>query len=110
MLLNVGIAIDAFAVAVTRSRNAAGTYDADGEFVPGAAAALAIMATIQPVSGRELKDMPEGIRNEARWLVWSRSDILVDDTIAYKSENYRVLFVWPRDEGVFYRAAIGLLK
>jgi len=109
-MLDVGIAIDAFAVSVTRMRKAAGAYNADGVWVAGAAATTALSATIQPVSGRELKDMPEGIRTEAKYIAWSRSDLLVDDTITHKGSNYRVLFVWPRDEGAFYRAALGLLK
>lgn len=110
MLLNVGIAIDAFAVSVTRTRRAAGSYNADGVWVEGAPTATALNAAIQPVSGRELKDMPEGIRTEAKYIAWSRSDLVIDDTIAHKGSNYRVMFVWPRDEGVFYRAILGLLK
>ena len=95
MLLNVAVAIDAFAVGVTRTRRADGTYNQDGVFVPGAAASLAIRAAVQPISGdavksslgQELRDMPEGIRTEAKFVAWSRSDLLVDDTIVYKSEN-----------------------
>lgn len=109
-MLDVGIAIDAFAVAITRTRTTAGAYNDDGVWVPGSPSASAISATIQPVSGRELKDMPEGIRTEAKYVVWSRTELLVDDAIAHKGSNYRVLLVWPRDEGAFYRAALGLLK
>ncbi|NTS31268.1 hypothetical protein HQ945_08370 [Phyllobacterium sp. BT25] len=110
MLLDVGIAIDAFAVSVTRTRKATGAYNADGVWVAGAPASIAISATIQPVSGWELKDMPEGIRTEAKYLAWSRSEILIDDVITYKGKEHRVLFVRDRDEGDFYRAALGLLK
>jgi len=118
MQLNVGIAIDAFAVSVTRTRKADGSYNADGVWIPGTPAAVAIKATVQPVSGdgvksslgRELMDMPEGIRTEAKYIAWSRSELLVDDAIAYKSGNYRVLFVWDRDTGGFSRGVLGSLK
>lgn len=108
-MIDVAVAIDGEAVNVSRTRNVAGTYDDDGEFVPSGSTSTTIRAAIQPVKGNQLMDMPEGIRTEAGWIAWSRSDMLVDDRITSGAIAYRVLFTWPRAEGGFYRAALGRL-
>ena len=101
-------AIDRRAWPVTRTRATEGAYNDDGEWVPGSSVSTTIKAVVQPVKGNQLMDMPEGIRTEAGWIAWSRSDIAVDDRITNNGVNYRVLFVWPRDQdGAFYRAALG---
>ena len=103
-----GLGIDRRAWLVTRERVVAGGYNADGDYAPGATSSDEIRAVVQPISGNELKDMPEGIRTEARNVAWSRSEIKVDDEITDAGVTYRVLFVWPRDrDGEFYRAAMG---
>lgn len=102
-------AIDRRAWAVTRTRDTAGSYNDDGEWVPGSSVSTTIKTVVQPVKGNQLMDMPEGIRAEAGWMCWSRSDIVLDDVITHKAARYRVLFVWPRDEGAFHRAALGKL-
>ncbi|MBN9074299.1 MAG: hypothetical protein J0H34_22405 [Rhizobiales bacterium] len=108
-MIDVAIAIDGEAVNVSLTRKAAGDYNADGEFVPGAPSTSTIRAAVQPASGRQLMDLPEGIRNEARWLAWSRSEIRLDDEMTQGGSRYRVMFVWPRAESGFWRAAMGLL-
>lgn len=106
-----GFAIDRRAWTVSRSRGAAGSYNADGEWVAGAPAAEDIRAVVQPARGNQLQDLPEGIRTEANWIIWSRSDLMVDDQIASKGVTYRVLFTWERDQdGEFYRAALGRME
>lgn len=109
-MIDVAIAIDGEAVNVSLSREALGQYDDDGNWIPGAPSTSTVRAAVQPASGRQLMDLPEGIRNEARWLAWSRSEIRLDDEITYAGSRYRVMFVWPRLEGGFHRAAMGLLK
>lgn len=109
-MTDIAIAIDRLAVEVTISSLEFGAYNDDGEFVRDATSAATIRAAVQPASGRQLMDLPEGIRAEARWLAWSRSEIRIDDVICHAGKNYRVLFVWPRGEGGFHRAAMGLLK
>lgn len=108
-MMDIAEAIDGEAVSITRIRRSAGAYNADGEFVPGAADALSILAALQPARGRQLMDMPEGLRAEAGYLLWSRSDLALDDEIVASGARYRVLFVWPRPDGGFYRAAMGLV-
>lgn len=108
-MIDVAIAIDGEAVNVTRTRMVGGVHNADGDWIAGTPATTTIRAAIQPVKGNQLLDMPEGIRTEAGWMCWSRSEILVDDTITAAGTSYRTVFTWPRAEGGFYRAALGRL-
>lgn len=108
-MIDVAIAIDGEAVDVSLTREAAGHWDDDGNWVPGEPTSSTISAAIQPASGRQMEDLPEGIRNEARWLLWSRAEIRLNDKIIHAGSSYRVMHVWPRIEGGFWRAAAGLL-
>ena len=108
ILNSVARAIDRFAVKVSLTRRGAGGY-VDGVYIRGAATTSEIMAVIQPATGNQLMDVPEGIRVEARWIFWSRSALSVDDVIKHGGVSYRVMYTWPRDEGAFHRAAIGRL-
>lgn len=107
-MIDVAIAIDGEAVNVSLTRNAPGAWGSDGKFTDGAATTSTIRAAVQPASGRQLMDMPEGIREEARWIVWSRAELRLDDRIAHGGQLFRVMHVWPRTEGSFWRAAMGL--
>ena len=107
MVRQAAAAIDRRAIPMTRVRQAADTYDTGGNLIPGASTTTPIKAVIQPATGNKLMDVPEGVRTEAGWFVWSRSEMAVDDRITNKGVTYRVLFAWPRDEGEFYRAALG---
>lgn len=104
-----GAGIDRRAVPVQHTRAAAGAYNDDGEWVPGAPANSTIRAVKQPASGRQLMDVPEGIRAEAQWFIWSRSELRIDDTVTFGGLSYRLVYVWARDEGGFYRGAMGEL-
>lgn len=114
-MIDLALAIDGEAVNVTLTRKASGHHDQTpgsatfGNWIPGAPSTTTIRAAVQPASGRQLMDLPEGLREEARWLVWSRSEIRKDDTIVHGGQSFRVMFVWPRMEGGFWRAAMGLL-
>ena len=106
-MIDVALAIDAEAISVDHTTKAAGAYNLDGNFVPGAETTASIFATIFPASGNSLRDMPEGIRTDAQWVLWSRVSIAVDDRIDNAGVNYRVLYTWPRPEGGFTKAALG---
>jgi len=102
-----GAAIDRRAIAVQRTRLFPDEYNADGDRVPGYSTVGPILAVVQPASGRQIMDLPEGVRAEARWLAWSRADLQLDDVIEHAGRTYRVVYLWPRSEGDFYRAAMG---
>ena len=109
MLGAVAIAIDRLAVPLSLTRTLAGGYNDDGVWVDTNIDTTSIRGAIQPANGNQLMDVPEGMRTEARWLLWSRSEVKVDDTITSGGVSYRVMHLWPRAEGGFYRAAIGRL-
>lgn len=108
-MLDLGFVIDAEAVPIS-IMSTGGGYDADGIWQPAAPVTTATRGTIQPANGRQLMDMPEGVRTEARYLLWTRSALAEGDTVLYGIMRYRVVFLWPRPEGSFYRAALGLMK
>lgn len=93
---------------------ASGSYDANGDFIADAPAGRTIKAFItaliygRGISGIEMKDMPEGIRDEAAAIMWTRDTIATDEKVAQGGTTYRVLHVWNRaGDGGFYRAALG---
>ncbi len=105
-MIDVAVAIDAEARNVTLTTVTGGAYDVGGRWVPGGPASTTIRAAIQPASGNQLQDLPEGLRTEARWLCWSRSVLNVDGQITHAGVVYRIMYVWPRADGGFYRAAL----
>jgi len=110
-MIDIAVAIDGEAVNVSLTREGSGGYwNDDGEWVPGGPSTSTIRAAIQPANGNQLMDLPEGLRVEARWLLWSRSEVKLDDEIASGGVSYRVMYLWPRMEGGFYRAAVGRLS
>lgn len=77
-MTDVAEAIDAEAVPVTFQPPAGATYDAKGNAVPGALPdSVPGAAAIQPVSGRMLQDLPEGLRSEVSMVGWSRTMVAV---------------------------------
>lgn len=110
-MIDVAIAIDAESVPLQRGVKS-GTWSEPhgGKWVPNEPAFTNIRGAIQPAKGTQLMDLPEGLRAEARWLMWTRAEVLLDDVIKDGAISYRVMFIWPRREGGFTRAAIGLLK
>lgn len=120
--MDVAIAIDAEAVNVTHRTVAAagGAWNDVGDWVPAAPTNPTIKMAMQPaggqisgsrgtVNGNALLDLPEGVRQEARWLGWTRAAVVLNDEIQYVGKWYRVLFAWPRAQDGFTRVALGEL-
>ena len=108
MNLSVTPALDALAVQVTLKRFGKPYYGDDGELKNGHPTETAIRAVVQPVNGFELMDLPEGVREEAKYAVWSRSEILNDDRIIHASKEFRVMKVSNRPEGGYTKVILGL--
>lgn len=107
-MIDVSIAIDQESVTVVHKSRADGTYDAGGNAVPGASNPdVDIQAAIQPVSGKMLQDLPEGVRDQTKYVAWTRSTVDLGDTLVYIGQNYRVLHIWPRPIDEFIKLAIG---
>lgn len=100
-------AIDAEAVSVTLTTQAAGAYDAGGNWVPGGPSSSTIQAVIQPASGAALQDLPEGIRAEVLQIGWTRSAVALGDEITYSGTEYRVLHVRDWSQYGFNKVALG---
>lgn len=101
------MAIDDEAVAVTHKARAAGSYDENGNAVPGALTDASIVAAIQPASGRMLQDLPEGLREEVTYVGWTRSAVAADDQMVYGGDTFRIRHVWPRPSDGFNKFALG---
>lgn len=106
-LLNLAILAEAVEVGHVVT---GGAYGTDGKWVASHSEPAPIMATVQPASGRQLMDMPEGLRTEARYFLWSGAALLVDDVVIYVGQRYKVIYTWPRRGDSFTRAALGLMK
>lgn len=72
-------------------------------------ATKAIRATIQPATGRALDDFPDGIRETARWVMWTMSEVQAGWFVKYGGELYRVDAAWHRHETGHTKAALGKL-
>lgn len=103
------LAIMAEAVPVTLETTG-GAFNAAGKWVKGTPATSSIMATVQPASGRQLMDLPEGLRTEAKYFAWSGAALAVDNVVIYAGSRYRVIYTWSRPDDGFTRAALGLTK
>jgi len=78
------------------TRRAPATYDADGRLVPGSTTALVITASIQPLEGRDLLRLPEGLRTKELLKIYSSTQLFVQgagqdpDTVIYQGFPYQV--------------------
>ena len=109
-MIDLGIAIDFFAVNVEHKPLAAGSYDTGGNWVGTTGGPITISASIQPIKGAMLKDVPEGVRSEATKVAHTGVALENGDFITHKGKDYRVLHVWDHEIGGFTRAALGLVK
>ena len=74
---------------VTLIRKATGSY-VDGHYVEGTASSYVIEANIQPLSGKEILQLPEADRTRESLKVFSTSEIRVNDTVTMSTKNYEV--------------------
>lgn len=108
-MIDVAVAIDEESVAATLLRAAAGSYTSGGRYVAGADTSTAIRMCVQPMNGRQLMDVPEGVRDEAKFVGWSRTALVTTDRVQVGSTIYKIVFTWPRPADGFTRVALGLM-
>lgn len=87
-----------------------GIYDIKGNWIAGSSDPVTVKATVQPISGNDLKDAPEGVRSEINRCVWTTYLLQNDQRLVYEGETYRVLHIWERRGDNFTKAAIGKVK
>lgn len=70
-----------------------------------------IVASVQPLSGKEYRDLPEGIRNEAQAKAITTFPLRSGDRIIQDGVKYKVLSLdnWQSQAG-YSRAILGALK
>lgn len=110
-MIDVAAAIDAEARPLTLIQTPAGAYDDGGNWIEGEEQETPFMGAIFAVSSRDLRDMPEGIRTEAKRTLWTRQPVQNNDRIGLGETRYKVLMVHDRSfEGGFYKGVLGLLN
>ena len=94
------------------SRSAAGAWQA-GRWYEGVAATASIVASVQPLGGREMQALPEGVRTKSGIVVYSTSEIVpqgrlnadLGDTLIWKGVRHECINVEPWDtNGRYWRA------
>lgn len=84
----------------TVTRRAAHSYDADGLLVLGAASTFSIVASVQPVTGRNTVAVPEGYRGEEQRVIFTTTELRglgdstaapAPDTIALGGETWTIV-------------------
>lgn len=105
--MDVAIAIDGEAINVTRRVVTNGYTNG---YATESVADTTISATVQPASGRQLMDVPEGVRAEASYLIWTRVAIALGDRFVFEGLEFKCVYVWPRPSDGFTRGALGQYK
>lgn len=95
----------------TVTRHAAGTR-VQGRSVPGAVSTFSIIASVQPVTGRQLQDLPEGQRGTETIAIYTRTELKTrsadsePDLVDNEGVPFEVVRVerWRAFSDVHYRA------
>ena len=69
------------------------TVGLDGYVVAPSTTTTTIIATIRPAKWEELQLLEEGFRNRKVITIYSESEIVIEDLVSYKSENYKVIAI-----------------
>jgi len=111
---DVSAAVRAEEVEVTLITSSGGYYTDGGKWLVGVTTNTPIMATIQPAGGRSLEDLPEGVRAEAKYLLWitlDQPEVVIDDRIAFKGDVFRVIHSFDRShDGGYIKLALGQVR
>jgi hypothetical protein len=91
-----GVVLDLMTGAYTVTRTTPATTGSDGRAVSGTPSTLGISASVQPLNGRDLLRLPEGMRTMELLKVYSPTQLFVQgaaqdpDTIAVDGIDYQV--------------------
>ncbi len=84
-----------------------------GVVVPGDSESFTIVASVQPLTGRELKSLPEGMRTEEMRALWTPTELRTQgtdndpDKVTIGSETWEVVRVEPWPElGDYYKVTL----
>lgn len=80
-----------------------------GRWIEDVTAAVPLRVVLQP-AGSNLRDAPEGVRNEAEFVLWTHYSIANDGRVIYGGNQYRVVGLWDRrSDGGYVKVAIGII-
>jgi len=115
-MIDLGVAIDfgdwEIPISYAESQDIEPEYDR-GNYVEPNRKNSTIRGKIQPVSGRDLRDMKEGIREEAVMVLGTRATVQIDDEVTdiRDGRKYKVIMASPSTiGGNRTRAVLGKLK
>lgn len=78
----------------SRTRRAAGAASAStGRYVAGAASTISIVASVQPLNGKERLMLPEGERDTIELKAYTRDDVDTDDEVTVDGAVFVVMQV-----------------
>lgn len=88
----------------------ADSYSTTGDPIKGARnQPVEISGDVQPVPAKTLQDLPEGVRDQVDFAVWTSYDLKTDHVVVYLGQEYRVYRTWERRLDGFTKAVIGVL-
>lgn len=106
----IDIAVRFFSRNLTLKTHGASSYDINGNAIADVVSQSPIRGSIQPAKGRDLMDMPEGVRNEASHVLSTTTQVQNDQFIVDGVNEYRIVYVMPSALGHYTRAGLGLIK
>ncbi len=117
--MNVAASIASFGTTYSVTRTAAGS-NATGVYTPGSASTLSITASVQPITGEDVKRLPEGVSTEGLIKLWTTTALKTPrdvsgssggDTISFSGRTYMVESVsdW-NTVGGYYEAVLRQVK
>lgn len=90
-MIDVSEAIDCVGEAVQVKRTSEGSYT-DGFYNEGIQETLAIVASVQPLNGRELQLVPEALRTQGTVKVYTSFKLNMFDILTWRDRKYEVQF------------------
>lgn len=97
----------------TVSRSASGSYGASGRYTEGSPSSFSIVASVQPLGGRDLQRLPEGMQTKELLSIYTSTELKTEssghtpDIVTINGEQYQVQEVerWV-ELGNYYRATV----
>lgn len=109
--IDLGFVVGAFSNSdLIHVADTGGDYNKRGRWVNNPRQEVAFCGSVQPFrgSGSMLHDVPEGVRNEAKFRLDSEREINIDDVVIYDGLRYRVCHKFPRASKSYSRVALAL--